>query len=208
MSFPDGLSSIDFAPFLPMDGDRSDGGDVWWTMDADAYWRGRASTSKLNSRLLQDWEGFMLEAMLNQSVIEFVDPVFRIPAEYRASGLPAGFDGTGIIMDLDDPLNPVIFGLPVGLKLKRGDRIGVVSAGNKACHLITSDLTVTDDEAQAVPVLPPIASNVFSEADTVTLLNPVIRLTIVPNSWSAPRQARSEPVGTFEVAEASLVLDE
>jgi hypothetical protein len=46
---------------------------------------------------------------------------------------------------------------------------------------------------------------VFGASDELHLLNPVIRLTVVPNSWSVPRQARSEPVGTFQVVEASII---
>ena len=205
MSFPAGLSQIDFAPFLPMDGARSDAGDTWWTMDADAYWQGRASTTKLNPALLQNWEGFMLEAMLNQSSIEFVDPQLRIPAAYRGVGLPGGYDGVAVIEDLSDPLIPVVSGMPVGLVLRRGDRIGAVSVGNKTCHLLTANVTVVSNTAQALPVLPPILDNVFGAGDELHVLDPVIRLTVVPNSWSAPRRALSEPVGSFEVVEASIV---
>lgn len=205
MSFPAGLSQIDFAPFLPMDGARSDAGDTWWTMDADAYWQGRASTTKLHPALLQNWEGFMLDAMLNQSAIEFVDPQLRIPAAYRGGALPGGYDGVAVIESLSNPLSPVVSGLPVGLVLRRGDRIGAVSAVNKTCHLLTANVTVASSTAQALPVLPPILDNVFGPGDALHLLDPVIRLTVVPNSWGAPRQARSEPVGTFQVVEASIV---
>lgn len=205
MNLPGGLSSIEFAPFLPMEGARSDGGDTWWTMDADAYWQGRATTTKLNPALLQQWDAFMLEAMFNQSGFEFIDPQFRMPRAYRASGLPVGFAGVGSIVDLADPLRPVASGLPVGLLLKRGDRVGAVSADNKTCHLLTSDVAVASNSAQALPVLPPILDNVFGAGDALHLVDPVIRLTVAPNTWSVPRTARSEPVGSFQVVEASIV---
>ena len=204
MNFPSGLSAIEFAPFLPTEQARDDGGNIWQTFDADPYWQGRATTGKLNADRLQAWDVFMLEAMLNRTTIEFVDPQFRIPSAYR-NGLPGGFDGTGIIMNLDDPLNPVIAGLPVGLVLRRGDRLGVFDAQNKTCHMITSNFTVASNSAQVVPVLPAILDNVFTEADEVTLLDPVIRLNIEPNSWSVPRRARQDAIGTFSVIEASVL---
>lgn len=205
-SFPFGLNTIEFEPFLPMDGARDDAGHVWWTEDADPYWRGRATTSKLNPDRLQAWAGFVLDAMFNQRVIEFVDPIYRIPAAYRATGvLPFGFDGTGSVADLADPTAPVVANLPVGLMLRRGDRVGFVSGTNKTCHLVLSDLEVESFTAQALPVIPPVLPNVFGIGDDVVLLDPVLRLTIEPNSWSAPRRARVDAVGTFTVLEAGIV---
>lgn len=206
MSFPAGLSAIEFGPFLPMDGARSDAGDVWWTMDADAYWQGNASTTKLNPALQANWDGFMLAAMFHQTAVEFTDPRYRLPSAYRSAGvLPGGFDGEADIADLADPLNPVISGLPVGLELKRGDRIGVVSVDNKTLHVLAADVTVASSTAQVLPVLPPILDNVFSAGDQIRLIDPAVRLTVVPNSWSVRQQARSEPIGTFQVVEASVV---
>lgn len=202
--FPSGLSAIEFVPFFPVEEARDEAGNVWQTMDADPYWKGSASTSKLNVARLQDWDGFMLSAMYGRLAIEFIDPIYRMPQAYKASGLPFGFDGTGQIESLSNPSAPVISGFPVGLTLKRGDRLGAISSPNKTCHIITADTVVTSNTAQAVPIVPPILDNVFDAGDDVTLVDPVIRLNVVPNSWSVPRRALSEPVGSFEVIEAGI----
>lgn len=205
MSFPSGLSSIEFAPFFPVEAARDDAGNVWETRDADPYWQGRASTGKLDFAKLQDWDGFMLEAMLNRTVIEFVDPVFYIPAAYRGGALPGGFSGTGSIVNLTDPLNPVVAGLPVGLVLRRGDRVGFADTNNKTCHVISANITVSSNTMQALKVVPPVLPNVFGASDDVVLLNPVLRLNVEPNSWSVPRRARQDAIGTFSVIEAGIV---
>lgn len=205
MSFPGGLLSIDFAPFFPVEEARDDAGNVWETRDADPYWQGRGTTGKLNFDKLQNWDGFMLDAMLNRRVIEFVDPIYRVPAHYRKSPLPGGFSGTGQVANLLDPLNPAVQGLPVGMVLKRGDRIGFADSNNKTCHVITADLVVSSNVAQPIPVVPPVLPNVFGPGDDVVLVDPVLRLNIEPNSWSAPRRALQDTVGTFSVIEAGIV---
>lgn len=203
MSFPGGLSALTFAPFFPTEEARDNAGNSWQTMDADPYWRGTASTTKLNAGLLQDWDGFMLAAMQDRLAIEFVDPLFRLPRAYRASGLPLGFGGIGSIADLSDPATPVVSGLPVGLVLRRGDRLGVASGANKTCHVVRADVTVASGTAQAISVVPPIMDNVFEAGDDVVLADPGIRLNIVPNSWSVPRRAMTLTIGSFDVVEAS-----
>jgi hypothetical protein len=204
VSFPHGLSGIEFLPFLPIERTSDLGHNIWETHDADAYWQGRATTTKLTDAKLQDWEAFMLASMYGRTAIDFVDPVFRIPAAYRDSNtLPFGFDGVGEIADLGDPLNPVALGLPVGLVLKRGDRISARSATNITCHMLVSDVVVSSNTAQALAVVPPILDNIFEAGDELVLLNPAIRINIVPNSWSAPRRAQQLTVGTFSVEEAS-----
>lgn len=205
MSFPSGLSSIEFAPFFPVEEARDDAGNVWETRDADAYWQGRGTTGKLNFDRLQDWDGFMLEAMLNRTVIEFIDPIYHIPAHYRGAVLPGGFSGIGQVVNLTDPLNPVVQGLPVGMILKRGDRVGFADSNNKTCHVLSAAVTVSSNTAQALPVVPPVLANVFGPGDDVVLLNPVLRLNIEPNSWSVPRRARQDAIGTFSVIEAGIV---
>ena len=206
MSFPTGLNTIEFAPFLPVEEARDDAGNIWETRDADPYWRGRGTTGRLNHDRLQDWDGFMLDATMNRRVIEFVDPVYRIPAAYRVSGvLPGGFSGTGSVADLDDPNLPVFANLPVGLVLRRGDRIGFANGTNKTLHMVLANLTVTSFTEQAVAIVPPVLPNVFDVGDDVVLLNPVLRLNIEPNSWNVPRRARQDSVGTFSVIEAGIV---
>ena len=203
MSFPGALSAIRLSPFLPTEEARDDAGNSWQTMDADPYWRGSASTTKLTAAMLQDWEAFMLGAMQDRLAIEFVDPLFRLPKNYRSSGLPLGFDGIGSLADLTDPAAPVVSGLPLGLVLRRGDRLGVASGSNKSCHMVKADVTVASETAQTISVVPPILANVFEAGNDVVLVDPAIRLNIVPNSWSAPRQAMALPIGSFEVVEAS-----
>lgn len=205
MSFPSGLLSIDFAPFFPVEEARDDAGNVWETRDADPYWQGRGTTGKLNFDRLQDWDGFMLDAILNRRVFEFIDPIYRFPSHYRGGVLPGGFSGTGQVASLLDPLVPLVQGLPVGLVLKRGDRIGFADIHNKTCHVITSSLTVTSNTVQPIPVVPPVLPNVFAPGDDVVLVDPVLRLNIEPNSWSAPRLARQDTVGSFSVIEAGIV---
>jgi len=206
MNFPSGLASIEFTPFIPTDQARDEAGNVWQTHDADPYWQGKGRTGKLNFDRWQDWDGFMLDAMVNRRAIEFVDPVYRLPGAYRSTGvLPFGFSGTGSLVNLDDPLAPVVAGLPVGLVLRRGDRIGFANADNKTLHVITAGITVSSNTAQAIEVLPPVLPNVFDTGDDVVLKDAVLRLNIEPNSWSAPRIARQDSVGTFSVTEAGIV---
>lgn len=205
MTFPSGLNTIEFTPFFPVSEARDDAGNVWETREADPYWKGRGTTGKLNHDRLQAWEAFMLDAMLSRRTIEFVDPIYRIPAAYRSIGvLPFGFSGTGSLVDLEDPAAPIVANLPIGLVLRRGDRIGFADADNKTCHLVNADLTVDSISTQAIAVVPPVLPNVFEAGADVVLLNPVLRLNIEPNSWSVPRRARVDAIGTFAVIEAGI----
>ena len=126
-SFPAGLSTLELEIRFVRDTARDDAGASWETEDADPYWIGRLSTSKLSDDRLQDWEGFIADAVARRQEISFVDPIYRIPAAYRTSGLPDGFDGTATIVNVTDPAAPIFSGLPLGLVLKRGDRLNLIA---------------------------------------------------------------------------------
>lgn len=204
MNFPGNLSLIELDPNWVKDEARDQGGNVWETEDADPFWTGRLSTTKLNHDRLQDWVGFVHTAVRDRLAIEFVDPVFYIPAAYRGVGLPGGWDGLGTLFDISNGLQPVFSGLPVGLQLRRGDRLSIFDTDNCRYHMVESNLVVASATEQMVPITPAGLPNVFEAGDSVSFLNPRVLLNIVPNSWRVTRTPRQEPVGTFQVEEASV----
>lgn len=204
MGFPSGLSSLELSPYFTIDEARSDGGFFWQTEDADPYWTGKGSTGKCNPARLADWEGFVADAVAKSTVLEFVDPIYSIPGAYAVSGLPGGWDGVAELVNLDDAWKPIIEGAPVGLILRRGDRVGVVQSNYKSYHMVSKPVVVSSAISQEIEIVPPLLTNIFAPAAQVVFLNPVIRLTIAPNSWSAPRRAREDTIGSFDVREATV----
>lgn len=206
-TFPSGLSSIEFNPFFVRDRARDDGGNVWETEDADPYWLGTGTTGQLDPDKLQDWEGFVHEAVRLRSSIEFLDPVYWIPAAYRFSGLPGGFSGTGALVNMTDAAAPKVSGFPIGLVLKRGDRVQIKNTGNgkSTYHMVSANTTVASTSNQSLPLVPATLPNVLVAGGAdVIVLNPVAMLNIVPNTWRAARRARQNPTGSFQVEEASV----
>jgi hypothetical protein len=200
--FPNGLSRLELDIQWVRDAARSDGGFRWETESADPYWAGKGSTSKLNADRLQDWEGFAADAVSRRQVIDFVDPVYFFPAAYRVAGLPGGFSGTGTLVSLVDPSSPTFAGLPLGLVLRRGDRLNLGSGGKRSYHRLRADVTVTSISAQALPIAPFVLGNMLSAGAILNLVNPSVRLMLVANSWSAPRAAKQLTIGSFAVEEA------
>lgn len=206
--FPSSLSELELTIEWLREQARDEAGNTWETEDGDPYWRGRMSSSKLTHDRLQKLFGFVQAAMQTRQTIDFIDPVYFIPAAYRATGLPAGFEtGLAALVDASDGATPVIAGLPVDLVLRYGDRLSIRNANNCRHHMVAvEELIVTDDEAQAVPVVPAVLGNVFEPADEVVLLNPPVRLNVVTNSWSAARRAQALTVASFTVEEASIIV--
>lgn len=202
------LSELDLTIEWVREQARDEAGNSWETEDGDPNWRGRMATSKLTPDRLQGLFGFVQAAVQSRATIDFVDPVYFIPAAYRTTGLPAGFeDGLASLVDASNGSSPVFAGLPVGLVLRYGDRISIRDAHNCRHHMVAvAELIVTDSDEQAVPVVPAVLGNVFEAGADVVLLNPPVRLNIVTNSWSAPRRAQSLTVASFSVEEASVVV--
>jgi hypothetical protein len=206
MTWPAGFSRLELDPLFDIESARSRGGFAWETEESDPRWTGTVTTSKLNHTRLQRWQAFIAECIGTSAVIDFVDPVYYIPAAYRAVGvLPGAWDGSGVtIGDDDDTWEPVLAGLPVGLVLTLGDRLGFTFAGYKSYHMVRADLTVSSDTAQAVKIVPPLLPNVIETGATVSVLDPVLRLRIVPGTWRVPRAAGQDAVGSFQVEEATV----
>ena len=205
ISFPAGLARLDLRIQWGRLVARDKLGGSWESEDADPYWTGSLTTSKLTDARLQDWEAFAAGAIAARSVIAFVDPVFRLPLAYRASGLPGDWDGTGEVEALDDPSAPVVSGLPVGVTLKRGDRLNLVDGTARSYHMLRADVTVASDTAQALPIVPYALPNAFSAGAGVSFADPSVGLHIVANSWTAPRVARQLTVATASLEEAATV---
>lgn len=204
MSFPSGLSALTLSPFFPIDSASSNGGFSWETEEADPWWTGQGTTGKLNHNRLQDWEGFVAEAIAKSMVLEFVDPIYSIPGAYRQGVLPGGWNGVGELVDMTNTWAPTMSELPVGLALRRGDRLGAVQSGYKSYHMVSKAVVVSSAISQVVEIVPPLLSNIFAPAAQMVFLNPVVRLTILPGSWSAPRRAGVDTVGSFQVQEATV----
>jgi hypothetical protein len=203
-TFPAGLSALELDIRWVRGNARDDAGASWETEDADPYWTGRLSTSKLNDDRLQDWEGFVSDAVAARLEIEFIDPIYRIPAAYRTTGLPGAYAGTGVIVNVTNPAAPVFSGLPLGLVLRRGDRLNLVDGARSSYHRLRADVTVASGAAQALPIVPYALDHVFGPGDGLLLLDPKVKLNIVANSWSAPRRARMLTVASCSLEEASL----
>lgn len=204
--FPFGIAALDLQPQFSIETARSDGGFGWDVESADAFWRGSVTTGKLDHDRLQDWEGFIADAIDNRTVIDFVDPVYSRPGFYRETALPGSWDGSAAIVDLTNTRQPVLSGLPVGLVLRRGDRLSASEGAANSYHMVTKPLVVSSATEQAVDVSPLILPNVMAEDSAITFVDPVIKLMVEVNSWRAPRRARVQTVGSFSVYEAPVVL--
>lgn len=204
MSFPSGLSRLELFPNFNILDARTDSGFTWQTEDEDPYWLGSGSTGKLNHIRLGDWEGFIAEAIGKTLVLDLVDPIFNIPSAYRAAGvLPGGWNGIAEVDNLDDAWAPRIDGMPAGLVVRRGDRIGLAQGDYKSCHVVTKPIAAATALNQVVEIAPPLLPNVFAVGAQIVLLNPVVRMHIVPGSWKAPRVAQQDTIGSFSLKEAT-----
>lgn len=204
MSFPGGLSRLKLFPNFVIQDARENSGFTWQTEDEDPYWLGEASTRKLNHVLLGDWEAFVAEAIGKTSVLEFIDPIFRIPAQYRTAGaLPGGWNGIATVDNVDNAWAPRADGLPAGLVLKRGDRLGLIDDGYKTYHMVTKPIAAATATNQVVEIVPPLLPNLIGIGAQMVFLDPVVCMHIVPGSWSAPRQPNADTIGSFSLKEAA-----
>lgn len=202
--FPSGLQRLKLFPNFVIQDARENSGFTWQTEDEDPYWLGEASTGKLNDVRLGDWEGFVAEAIGKTMVLELVDPMFFIPSAYRATGtLPGGWNGIAILDDVANAWAPRADGFPTGLVLRRGDRLGLVQGDYKTYHIITKPVAATTSTNQVVEISPPLLPNLIGVGAQMVLLNPVVRTHIIPGSWSAPRIARQDTIGSFSLKEAA-----
>ncbi|WP_156463980.1 hypothetical protein [Devosia sp. Leaf420] len=183
---------------------RENSGFTWQTEDEDPYWLGDASTKKLSSVLLADWEGFVAEAIGKTLVIDVVDPVFFMPSAYRAAAaLPGGWNGTASVDNVENAWAPRADGLPAGLMLRRGDRVGLVQSGYKTCHIVTKPINAATATNQVIEISPPLLPNLFGVGAQMVFLDPVVRMHIVPGSWSAPRVPNQDTIASFQLKEAA-----
>lgn len=179
---------------------QSRGGYTSEVTFGDPTWGGSMRTTPLSERQLRAWEAFISEATQRMLAFELVHPLRLTPLEYSYDSLP--FSGTAAMVNIDDLNSPRLSGLPVGLQLRRGDRVQFTEGDHTAYRMVRSDVLVSSVLDQAVPVTPRLPLGMFTTAASAVFKDPKMRLRVTKNSWSAPLTAGQPTRGTFDVYEA------
>ena len=131
--------------------------------------------------------------------VDFVHPMHQLPMSYTESTFP--MVGNGQLVSVTNLRTVVIRDMPIGLILKRGDRLSIMQGEIIAHRWISAPVVVGSVLAQSVSITPRLPFGVFAPGAVVAIKNPKMRVMIVPGSWDANEVAEASPI-TFEVAES------
>lgn len=121
------------------------------------------------------------------------DPLKSLPVNYRSSGLPGGFGGTGTVSSVT--VNGfTVSGLPSGFVLKAGDMVGLEEGAKRGLYRITEDAT---GASVALTVEPRVNTTLFSSAAVARVVRPVCVMTLDGESISDQRTAQIRNPITF-----------
>ncbi|MBI1246165.1 MAG: hypothetical protein GC202_14280 [Alphaproteobacteria bacterium] len=200
VTMPDyGFEGLELWPDLGIRSARSEGGLIVTSRRSDPFIAGRMTTGPLNAGQYADFRAWLLDAIDNHRKVDFVHPRLVVPRSYTVASLP--WDGSGTVTAVTDLRTLVMSGLEVGAVLKRGDLFSVTQGSLVAARFVSADTTVASNIAQSIPLIPRLPIGVFAAGATVSFLNPVMRLMIVPGSQNGAEAYGPTPV-SFDVAES------
>ena len=197
-----GFTGIGPLPDIGVASARTEGGLVITSRNSDPFWKGTMSTRRLSGLGTNEYADFV--AFLSRCVdlnlrVDFVHPLHRLPSAYNDATWP--MIGDAALADVVDLRTIRLSGLPVGLTLRRGDRLSIMQGDLIGHRWIASPLTVSSTIAQDIEITPRLPLGVFAPGAAVALKDPKMRFMIVPGSWDTTEARDGTPV-SFEVAEA------
>lgn len=197
------FTDLDLAPELGTTHARTQGGLVVTSRNADPFWRGTMTTKRLNvwgsNNEHADFLAWLIWAVDNNMRVDFVHPRHRVPRNYSVENWP--MPGNGSLVATPDMRTLSVSGIPIGVKLKRGDRVSVGQGDIIVHRWIAADTLVESAINQNVPVTPRLPIGILAPAASVLLKDPKLRFMIVPRSISAAEEGDLSSI-SFEVMEA------
>lgn len=198
-TFPFFFASPPALPVSPIISDRDESGLIITVRRGEAYWAGTFATGKLSPAEYAEACAFLDYVVDNNLRVDWSHPRHRVPRSYSLATFPG--TGVGTVTAIPNLRQLTVSGYPIGLILKRGDRIGLVSGELRGYRMIAQDVTVTSTTAQTIRITPRLPLGVFAAGASAVVKNPVLRLAIVPNSWKGTEQYQPTAL-SFDVAEA------
>lgn len=166
---------------------------------ADRPWKLEATTDNLTPDEHADLFALLVEAEEKNLRFEFVHPRRRLPRAYTAATWPMVGDATleavPDLYTLDCSL------LPIGMTLKRGDRLTILQGELRGYRMLSADVTVASSVSQLLPVVPRLPIGVFTAGAAVRLADPMVRLALIPDSFDVTEQYAPRPI-SIELIEA------
>lgn len=196
-----GFSALDIMPDLGIAMARTVGGLIVTSRRSDPFFRGTITTGDLEIATHSYLQAFLIDCVDQNRLVDFVHPRHVVPRSYTLENLP--WPGTGTITALPDNRTVTLSGLPIGLELKRGDRLTLEQGDLRCGRWIQSDVTVGSAIAEALPITPRLPIGIFAPGAFVQFKNPVMRFMVVPGSFSMAEAYRPTPI-SFDVSEAII----
>jgi hypothetical protein len=197
------FSSLALEPDLGINSARSEGGLIVTSRRTDPWWSGTITTGDLDPRGDNERADFI--AWLTWAVdlnmrVDMVHPRHRYPRSYTAQTWP--MIGNAQLVAVPNLRTILVSGLPVGLVLKRSDRLSITQ-GDIICHRwIAQDVVVGSAISQSLTVTPRLPIGVLVPGAAVVLKDPKLRFMIVAGSWRDSAEAYGPTPVTFSVEEA------
>jgi hypothetical protein len=197
------FSSLSVMPDLGISSERSEGGLIITSHRSDPHWQGPMTTVKLGRSAgvnqHADFLAFLSRCVDLNMRVDFVHPLHQLPVSYTLANWPM-LDNAELVT-VPDLRHIVVRALPMGLALKRGDRLSILQ-GNVVCHRwIAADVIVSSAITQSLELTPRLPLGVLAAGAAVVLRQPKMRVMIVPGSWDTS-EAKEPSTVTFEVSES------
>lgn len=162
-------------------------------------WTLQATTDKLDQGEFANLSATLLEAEERNLRFDFVHPRFALPRAYTPATWPmagdAALEAVPNLYTIDCSL------LPIGLMLKKGDRLTLMQGELRCYCMLSADVTVASSVSELLPVLPRLPIGVFSAGAAVRLEGPMVRLALLPDSYDVSEQYQPRPI-SLELIEA------
>lgn len=162
---------------------QAEGGLIITSRQYEPSFRGSMTTRPLLPTEYSDLEAFLFEAVQRNRRLDFVHPKHTIPRFYTDATFSAlGWNGQANLTSYVDLYTPVFSGLPVGLRLMRGDRVAFTEGTKNQHKIIAADVTVASAISQQISLTSRLPIGVFTSSCIAVFFEPVLRFMIVPDS--------------------------
>lgn len=162
---------------------RSEGGLIITSRHSEPYLAGTMVTRPQVQDEFDDLEAFLFGAVQYSRRLDFIHPKHLIPRSYSATEFAAlGWSGNANVSAWPDLHTAVVSGMPVGLVLKRGDRMSITEGTKNSLKMIDQDVIVSSVISQTIALSSRVPIGVFTVAAIVHFQNPVLRFMVVPDS--------------------------